>query len=227
MTQRTDVIVFDVNGTLSDMSPLAASFEEAGVDRGLLRTWFAELLRDGFAAAATGDNIDFAVIAEDSLRRLLAGQGIASRTAADATDRIMERFTALDVHPDVTAGIPQLARVAELVTLSNGAASVAEALLRSAGLRDHVSHVLSVQDAVAWKPALGAYEYAAGQCGVEPGRMLLVAVHPWDLHGAHAAGLRTAWINRDGGEYPDYFAAPDLQAADLTDLAGRLSAEDG
>jgi len=30
-------------------------------------------------------------------------------------------------------------------------------------------------------------------------QMLLVTVHPWDIHGAARAGLSTAWINRAGG----------------------------
>lgn len=49
--------------------------------------------------------------------------------------------------------------------------------------------------------------------------MLLIAVHPWDIHGAHEAGLRTAWINRTGVQYPAYSARPDLEATDLPGLA--------
>jgi 2-haloacid dehalogenase len=55
-------------------------------------------------------------------------------------------------------------------------------------------------------------------------QMLLVAVHPWDIHGAHLAGLRTGWISREQTPYPDYFAAPDLQAPDLPALAGQIVA---
>ena len=51
---------------------------------------------------------------------------------------------------------------------------------------------------------------------------MLVAVHPWDIHGAHQAGLGTGWINRRDAQYPDYFAAPDLEATSLVDLAAQL-----
>jgi hypothetical protein len=34
--------------------------------------------------------------------------------------------------------------------------------------------------------------------GVAPELMLLVAVHPWDIHGAAQAGMGTAWVNRTG-----------------------------
>ena len=87
---------------------------------------------------------------------------------------------------------------------------------------DAFTRLLSVEDAPAWKPAGASYAYAADACGTAPERMLLVAVHPWDIHGAHAAGLRTAWINRDGGAYPSYLSPPDVEAPDLPGLAARL-----
>ncbi len=51
---------------------------------------------------------------------------------------------------------------------------------------------------------------------------MLVAVHPWDIHGAHEAGLMTAWVDRSGSPYPTCFAAPDLTVAGLPELAARL-----
>jgi 2-haloacid dehalogenase len=111
-----------------------------------------------------------------------------------------------------------------LATLTNGSAQVAEKLFGPAGIRDQFERLLSVEDAPAWKPARAAYEYAAGVCGVAPEQMLLVAVHPWDIHGAAQAGLGTAWINRTGARYPDYFAAPDYTVASLEELPGVLRA---
>jgi len=52
---------------------------------------------------------------------------------------------------------------------------------------------------------------------------MLVAVHPWDIDGAARAGLGTAWINRTGGRYPAYFAAPDLSVASLPELAREIT----
>jgi len=52
---------------------------------------------------------------------------------------------------------------------------------------------------------------------------MLVAVHPWDIDGAARAGLATAWINRAGDPYPEYFRAPDLRPRSLAELADQLS----
>ncbi|GAA4282803.1 haloacid dehalogenase type II [Brevibacterium daeguense] len=217
---RPEVIVFDVNETVSDMRPLGRAFTEAGVPGHLARTWFAGILRDGFAASAAGDNVGFAEIARDSLGRLLGENDPADPGAA--LERIMAVFTNLAVHPDIVPGVEALAELAEQVTLSNGPASVAEGLLGSAGIRHHFSRLLSVEDAPAWKPLRSAYEYAAVECGRDPSRMMLVAVHPWDIHGAQRAGMQTAWLNRDGAAYPGYFAAPDIQVPDLPSLADQL-----
>jgi 2-haloacid dehalogenase len=51
---------------------------------------------------------------------------------------------------------------------------------------------------------------------------MLVAVHPWDIHGAKAAGLRAAFINRTGAPYPEPMHAADLVAPSLTELARQL-----
>lgn len=225
MVSSPRTIVFDVNETLSDMAPLGEAFAAAGAPAHLARIWFAGILRDGFAVTAAGGNAAFAEIAQDSLERLLAESGDGLDEAAAGS--IMSTLKSLDVHPDVVPGIEALSSLAELVTLSNGSASVAEKLLSGAGVRERFRALLSVDDAPAWKPARSAYAYAAAECGRPAAQMLLVAVHPWDIHGAHEAGLRTAWLNRTGAQYPGYFAQPDLEAADLPSLAEQLAGASG
>jgi 2-haloacid dehalogenase len=215
--------VFDVNETLSDMSPMGQRFEEVGAPAHLAKTWFAGLLRDGFALTTVDASEPFARIAADSLRVSLHDLALSCGTE-EAVQHIVDGFSRLGVHPDVPNGVRALGALGiRLVTLSNGSTSVAEALLDRAGLRHHFDRLLSVEGSGVWKPAAGAYAYALEQCGVEPMEAMLVAVHPWDIDGAARAGLTTAWINRGGGPYPDYFKTPDLRPRSLTDLAEQLS----
>ena len=216
------LLIFDVNETLSDMSPMAKRFEDVGAPAHLATTWFAGLLRDGFALTAVDSSDSFAHIAAESLRVGLHGLPL-NRGAADAVSYIMDGFAGLPLHDDVPDGIAALGGLGtRLVTLSNGSASVAEALFDRAGIREHFERLLTVEDAGRWKPAPEAYAYALQQCGVDPEDAMLVAVHPWDIDGASRAGLATAWVNRTGGRYPEYFRAPDLMAVSLTDLADQL-----
>lgn len=226
MTRAASVIVFDVNETLSDMSPMGERFREVGAPPDMAMLWFATLLRDGFALAASGDNGSFATIGADVLRGLLSGVEL-DLSLDEAVDHVMGGMKDLEVHPDVPEGIRALSAAGfRLVTLSNGSAQIAGKLFTDAGIRDEFESLLSVEDAPAWKPARSSYEYAATRTGTDPGSMLLVAVHPWDIHGAARAGLRTAWLNRTGGSYPAYFEAPDFTVSTLTDLAPALAAAD-
>ena len=136
----------------------------------------------------------------------------------------MDAFMTLPPHPDVVEGVQRLSDSGiRLVTLSNGSTAVAEGLFRRIGIHDRFERLLSVQAASAWKPASAAYRYALDVCDAEGHNSMLVAVHPWDVHGAHRAGLRTAFINRGGVPYPRFFAQPDLQSQSLIELAHALA----
>lgn len=55
-------------------------------------------------------------------------------------------------------------------------------------------------------------------------QVMLVAMHPWDINGAKAAGLQAAFVARNGEQYPSFYEQPDLTVASLTELAQRLKA---
>ena len=223
MTTRPELLVFDVNETLSDMAPMAQRFEEVGVPGHLAQPWFAGLLRDGFALTVHGQNPAFADIGKTNLRNLLPEADL-DRPLDDAVAHIMEGFLGLAVHPDVVEGIEALADLGiRLVTLTNGATAVGEGLLERSGVLDKFERLMSVEDAGVWKPHPDAYAYALRTCKVEAGDAMLVAVHPWDTDGATRAGLRAAYVNRAGTSYPTHFRSPALEVDSLTALARELS----
>ena len=152
MPDRPSVIVFDVNETLSDMSPMAGRFTDVGAPAHLAKTWFATLLRDGFALTAADASRPFAELGADALRTVLHGVDL-DRDVDAAADHVMTGFAELTVHPDVPDGIRALrASGRRLVTLTNGSTTVSERLLGGAGIREEFEALLSVEDAGAWKP---------------------------------------------------------------------------
>lgn len=216
---RPEVVVLDVNETLSNLESLRTRLVAGGAPPTLLDTWFASTLRDGFALTITGDCAPFRTVGMHVLIALLESEGGIADAAALAA-HVLDGFAELDLHPDVHEGLETLrASGIRVVTLTNGATAVSQALLDRAGCSDLVARQLSVEDAGAWKPHPRAYAYAAEQCGVTPDRMVMVAVHPWDLHGAFQAGMRTGWLNRNGGHYRDVFSPPTWQASGLAQLA--------
>ncbi|QWZ06485.1 haloacid dehalogenase type II [Nocardioides panacis] len=216
---RPSVIAFDVNETLSDLSPLGARFVEVGASASAAPLWFASVLRDGFALTAAGENPTFAGVARELLLTSLS-EAQLNRPLEDAAQHVMEGFAALELHPDVANGVDRLHEDGfRLVTLSNGAASVADRLLTSANIRDRFERLLSVEDAGSWKPSARPYEYAAQVCEVKPEEVLLVAVHPWDVDGASRAGLQSAWVNRSGGPFPATFREATYTVSGIEELA--------
>lgn len=85
------VIVFDVNETLSDLSPIRERFEDLGAPAHLAAPWFAGLLRDGFVLTITGDNPAFADLAAASL----------SNGSAAVAEGLLERNGIRDVFEHV------------------------------------------------------------------------------------------------------------------------------
>ena len=222
MTTRPELIVFDVNETLSDMAPMAQRFEEVGVPGHLAQPWFASLLRDGFALTVHGQNPAFADIGRTNLRNLLPEADL-DRPLDDAVAHVMEGFMQLSVHPDVVEGIEALADLGiRLVTLTNGATAVGEGLLERSGVLDKFERLMSVEDAGIWKPHPDSYAYALKECEVDAGDAMLVAVHPWDTDGATRAGLRAAYVNRGGTTYPTHYRSPELEVDSITALAREL-----
>ncbi|QNN54588.1 haloacid dehalogenase type II [Nocardioides mesophilus] len=222
MAATPRLVVLDVNETLSDLGPLRDRFEDVGAPGTLAATWFAGVLRDGFALTAVGQQADFAALGTAGLRTLL-DPAVLDRPLGAAVEHVMSGFSSLPVHADVGPGLRALADAGiRLVTLSNGSAAVGRSLLERAGLDHLVEACLSVDDAGIWKPHARAYRYALDHCGVAAAEAMLVAVHPWDVDGAHRAGLRTGWVDRAGGDYPALFSRPDVTGRDLVDLAARL-----
>lgn len=223
MSVAPSVVVFDVNETLSDMSPMAARFIDVGAPASMAQLWFASVLRDGLALSLAGSARPFSEIGEQTLRVLLP-PAQPTRPVDDAVAHIMAGFDELVVHPDIAPGVHRLHEAGlRLVTLSNGATPVAEKLLADAGVADRFERLLSVDDVGVWKPDRRAYEHAARTCDVPLAEMLLVAVHPWDLDGAARAGMQTAWLDRSEAHYPSVFTPPTHTAASLEELAEQLS----
>jgi 2-haloacid dehalogenase len=220
-------LVFDVFGTLVGWrSAIADAFRASGVPgdpEELADAWRARyrpILDEVNEGARPWGDFDELHLA--TLDDLLAERG------ADLPDaerrRLVSAWHRLDPWPDVRTGLDDLRREHITASLSNGHLAMLVDLARHGDLR--FDCLLSAELARVYKPAAGVYTTAARLLGVEPGELMLVAAHPWDLQGAREAGLRTAFIDRPleygpgspAREYPE----ADVSAGDLHELAQRL-----
>ncbi|NUO71603.1 MAG: HAD-IA family hydrolase, partial [Frateuria sp.] len=138
---------------------------------------------------------------------------------------LMGDMKSLAPHPDVQPALERL-RVAgvRMATLTNSSAAGVSAQLANAGLTRFFERQLSVEAVGRFKPDRAVYEWAAREVGATPSRCMLVAAHGWDVAGAAWAGLRTAFVAREGQQKLPLAPSPDLEVADLGALAKALGA---
>jgi 2-haloacid dehalogenase len=213
-----DTLVFDILGTLVDHTAgLRAALAErvpAGDVDDLVALWSATVgaahrrIVDGEREYATG-----AVLDREAAHAVTDRAGLDAG-AVDALVRAAEHRPAW---PDTTAALAGLADRYELIGLSNADRTSLLRMNASAGLRWHTA--LSTQDVRSYKPDPAVYRLAIDCAGRPPERMLMVAAHAWDLRGARAAGLRTAYVHRPGGDPPSPADRFDRHLDALEDLA--------
>ncbi|GAA1191843.1 haloacid dehalogenase type II [Streptomyces hebeiensis] len=228
-----EVVVFDVLGTLVDESSGlraairdalpgsddASDASDASVDE-LLALWQRHVEREQ-RRVGQGDRpyVNSGVIDGEAAQRVADRAGLAeSATIA----RLATAGRRLPPWSDSAAGLERLARHFPVVALSNAGRTDLLRLSAHAGLRWH--QALSAEAVSAYKPAPEVYQLAVDTAGCPPERVLMVAAHSWDLRGARASGMRTAYVHRPFGDPPTSTDAFDLRFGGLDELVTAVTA---
>jgi 2-haloacid dehalogenase len=228
-------LIFDVFGTVVDWrSAVIREGEELGVQKGLDIDWaaFADAWRRRYAPSMDRvrrgeipwtnlDNLHRA-----SLEELLDEFGIEGLTEAerDHFNRVWHR---LDPWPDAVEGLTRLKQRHVIAPLSNGNVALLTSMAKRAKLPWDL--VLSAELVRHYKPDPETYLMAPRLLALEPGQVMMVAAHVYDLRAARQNGLRTAYVPRPLEFGPVKNADPpdpsfDLVARDFIELAEKLDA---
>ena len=213
--------VFDVNETLLDLAALDEFFADLTGAPEARREWFGLLIHSALTLTAARRYRPFGEIAAVSLPVVAARYGC---TATPAHQReIGARLRRLPPHPDAADALKDLRDAGfAVVTLTNSTLEVAEDQVRNAGLRDLLDGVYSADEVSMLKPAPEPYRHVLERRRVSPADAVLIASHDWDVAGAAAAGMRSAFIARDGQVPLPVADAPTVTAASLRDVAAKL-----
>ena len=111
----------------------------------------------------------------------------------------------------------------KLVSLTNSSNYGVKTQFENAQLTDFFEARYSIEDIQIYKPDLRAYEWALANLGVKPEEALMVAAHGWDVAGAKAAGMQTAFVARPGKALYPLAQKPDYIVRDLGELVEKLS----
>lgn len=211
-------VVFDVNETLLDLSALDPLFVDGFGDKATRRVWFAQVLALAMEATIVGSYAPFDELARAALEMTARKRGVS--LDEERKRRILRGMSALPAHGDVADGLRALHDAGfRVAVLTNSTENVVREQLEHAHLLAYFSSVLSVDAVRRFKPAPETYAYAASVLEEEPGDIMLVAAHDWDVSGAMHAGLRAAFVSRHGTALNPLEATPEIVAPSIREVA--------
>jgi len=223
MKRNIECIIFDVNETLLDLSPLKNSINSE-LGEGAAEVWFAQLLHYSLVESITDTYHDFSEIAEAVL------QMNAKKANLDLSDsqvhEILSPISRFKAYPDVENGLNDLKEAGfKMIAFSNGKPSILADQLNYAGLTAYFDQILSVEEVRKYKPHADTYKYALKQSNSKAERSLMVAAHGWDIVGAQRAGLKTAFIKRPGKFIFPLGEKPTFEVNSILELSRKLTTE--
>jgi putative hydrolase of the HAD superfamily len=176
-------------------------------------------LRDRIAAENPALAHDFTTQRLLCLQAVLTPRGYGDEHVSAAFAEFHAARNEVECYSDALPALKRLAAQFPLVSLSNGNAD-----LNRIGLAHFFRFSISSRDFGKAKPAVEIFHAACAGLDLAPAEVLHVGDDPQlDILGAHAAGLRSAWLNRNDAPWPGA-AAPDLTVRSLIELADMLEA---
>jgi len=142
-----------------------------------------------------------------------------SYTDQEVRDLVSE-IEKLECFPEVPAALERLQRKYQLVVLSNGDPDMLETAKQYHKVP--FDQVISVAEANSFKPHVATYTKAAELIGLRMDEILFVANHAFDVIGAKAAGMPTAFINRRDRPFERTPYQPDITVRTMDELADAL-----
>jgi len=217
-------LAFDAYGTLFDVFSVTALCEQLYPGKGtqLAQIWRAKQLQYSLMRSLMGRHRDFWGLTEDGL--IWATKNLNLDLTADKKKQLMDAYLSLAAFPDVKPGLEALKKAGvKLAILSNGEPKMLEAAAKSAGIRDLLDEIISVEEVKIFKVSPRVYNLAPERMKVTNAELGFISANSWDINGAASAGLNTFWIQRSTAEVPEElgFQASAVVKA-ITDLAPLL-----
>jgi 2-haloacid dehalogenase len=224
LKREVKALVFDQYGTVVDMQGgltevAAAYFKEknSDVDPNRFVTWwrrthFENSMIDSLCARG---HTPYREIGHRAVDFTLERAGIPH--TSEEVQMLVSEIEKLRPFPEVPAALESLGARYRMAILSNGDRDMLEAAKPYIGYA--FEETISVQEAGAFKPHHRTYETAADILGLDRSSILFVANHTFDVIGAKAFGMRTAFIDRRNRPFGQSPHVPDITVRNMGELA--------
>ncbi len=225
--KHIEALVFDLDDTLWPIAPTIHRAEKAMVEwiagnvPDVARHWDVntlKLLRASLIAANPALRNDVMALRRGTIFAAFEECGGSATQAEQAFEVFRAARQKVEFYADSLPALERLARHFRLGVISNGFADV-----HAVGIGHHFESVVSAHEVGVSKPDPRIYAASIRQMRLAPQQMLYVGDDPEnDIVGPRQAGLRAAWINRPGGNWPETLGQshfPDGTFADLGSFA--------
>jgi 2-haloacid dehalogenase len=219
------VLAFDVYGTLIDPFHMEDHLRAAfgGRAREASELWRSKQLEYSFRRALMKKYQNFDACTGQALRFVCEQMGVP--LAEKTLHELLALYLQLPAYPDVAETLLRLVEHGvKLVAFSNGTENSVRRLLEHAGVLSRFSGIVSVDRIGTFKPDPAVYEYLVAEMHASKEMVWLISSNPFDVIGAKACGLRTAWVRRDlKRAFDPWEFEPDLVIHELGELPHALN----
>jgi len=216
---RPKAVLFDAYGTLFDVYSVSHVAEQMFPGRGekLALLWRDKQIEYTRVLTMSGRYQPFWEVTCAALR--YAVQRFELPLDAAGEQQLLNQYRHLSAFPENRAVLAELKkRGVPAGILSNGDPAMLSVAVKSAGLRDLLQHVLSVDEVRRFKTDPAAYAIGPKALGLPAKDILFVSSNCWDAIGATWFGYITLWVNRQGAPLDQLDTAPTRSGASLREV---------
>ncbi|KAF2663695.1 haloacid dehalogenase [Microthyrium microscopicum] len=219
------VLAFDVYGTLLSTASIAEKLSAIyGKESGpkIAAQWRRYQLEYTWRLNSMKTYLPFTEVTSRALHHAVRESG--GQVSTSQTSDLMEEYDKLDSFPDVKKALDVVVELTKKQTrlvpvlFSNGTKAMVEASVKIApGFNDkHRSmfeKTILIDEMPAgekvYKPSPKTYEHLSNEVGAPMEQIWLISSNPFDIVGAHALGMKTAWVDRVGSGWVDALSVGD------------------
>jgi 2-haloacid dehalogenase len=216
---RPKAVLFDAYGTLFDVYSVSHVAEQLFPGRGekLALLWRDKQIEYTRLLTMSGRYQPFWQVTCAALRYAVQRFELPLDAAGEL--QLLNQYRHLSAFPENRAVLTELRkRGIPAGILSNGDPAMLSVAVKSAGLRDLLQHVLSVDEVRRFKTDPAAYAIGPKALGLPAKDILFVSSNCWDAIGATWFGYTTLWVNRQGAPLEQLDTVPTRSGASLREV---------